>query len=60
MYTEDLRLNETSVEELNLIANPTSTMQIDDTANNASARSSSLALALVNSEVEQTKLNVIN
>ena len=42
MYTEELKINETSVEELNLIADP-SGIEMEETGNNASEHSSSLA-----------------
>ena len=44
-YTEELKLHETSVEELNLIADR-SAVEVDETGNNVSMHSSSMAVSL--------------
>ena len=45
LYTEELKIHETSVEELNLIADR-SAVEIEETGNNMSVHSSSMAVSL--------------
>ena len=50
MYTEELKIHETSVEELNLIADR-SAVEVEETGNNVSMHSSSVAVS-----IDETKL----
>ena len=54
MYTEELKIHETSVEELNLIADR-SAVEVEETGNNASVHSSSMAVSMQEDKVINLK-----
>ena len=59
IYTEELKIHETSVEELNLIADR-SAVELDENGNNISLHSSSMAISQADPRVINLKLGIVD